>query len=593
MPMKSRKITFFILFIISVCNAQMPAPGTLDTNFGNSGSVNPPVQKNLIPYSINVQPKTGEIITAGNYRNASGKTIGFIGRYDFQGKPKTNFGINGILEVFNLSNTSQNIYKAYFESSEPDSPIYIRGRYTDNGTSIYYISKYLSNGSLDTSYGTNGSIIGIKGQIHGNYIYSLRLNTTTQHQSFNRYHLADGSLDTSFNNGDLPFLNSQTTFYSDQYETINIQADGKIILCGHSGQAGIVARYDNTGHIDTTFGTNGYYYTTLTSLAPDIFYTKTQSDGKIIFLNSNYYTGISSPVLGRLNSNGTLDTTYGSLGYFKYDFNFSGTYIDDIKIQSDNKIVFCGSIVINDSNRNSVIFLARVSNTGTLDFWRNDLESTYSENWSLALIKDSYLLSFGNSTSEDFSKTFPVIQKTYLKVPEISLNGSSLSSDITDLVLSTSDGITYSKDNVVLSAGDIKFRLDQSDDCYWGAATSSPFPSGISTMGAEKITINTSGTYNVNFNIKTGAYNFTNITLGLGNNNAAQNELLFYPNPAKEKITFNKNLESINIFSSEGKLMNSSSMSNEINISNLPKGIYYFQILTENKSIIGNKFIKE
>lgn len=592
--MKSRIFTLFILFTTIITNAQLPVAGTLDTNFGTDGSIFPPVQAFLYPFNVVVQPQTGEIVTTGMYAvdKTEKKYVGFIGRYDFYGNPKADFGINGILEIDNLSPTYQSAHKAYFESSSPESAIYIKGNSTINGKNTYYISKYLSNGILDTSYGTNGSILGFESEIHGDYIYSLQKNPITNHQSFKRYHLADGTLDQNFNNGDLPFLISETTFYSSYFDNINIQSDGKIVLCGKSGTTGIIARYDNNGHIDTTFATNGYYYTDNTEIK-NVYNTITQSDGKIIFLTNSYSKIIDLSILGRLNIDGTLDTTYGTAGYFKHTFPSSGFYLNNLKIQSDNKILMCGSF--RSGQKTSFIFTARISDTGFLDFWRNDLEAPVSENYSIALIQDSYLFSFGHIyPTGNAANIHPVIQKIHLKSPEVSLNGTSLPSETTDLDLTTTDGIIYSKNDVVLAAGDIKFRLDHSDSCYWGAATTNSFPEGLSNMGGNTITINDSGTYNVSFNIKTGAYNFINkATLGIVDQNIDSTKFAFYPNPAKEKVTFTQKLKSIRVYTSDGKLMSSALTNNEINISSFSKGVYYFQAVTESNSIIGNKFIKD
>ncbi|UPZ17704.1 T9SS type A sorting domain-containing protein [Flavobacterium humidisoli] len=581
--MKLRIFTFLFFLITTISNSQIPVAGKLDTNFGDLGSVFLPSEKASYPIGISIQPKTGEIITVGEY-NIPSKSVGFIGRYDFYGNPKTDFGTNGIILTTDFIISS--FYRVYFESEDPKSSFYVRGE----SKNIPIICKYFSNGALDKSYGSEGAIYGIKGQIHGDYIYSLQLNTATQHQSFKRYFLKDGTLDPSFNNGDLPFLNSETSFELNAYDNINIQPDGKILLCGKSGSGGIIARYDNLGYLDSSFGINGYYKTDPSSKIVSIRHTKTQSNGKIIFLNTDRSEGTIS-VLGRLNENGTLDTTFGTSGYFKYTFPFSGNFIDNMTIQSDDKIIFCGSIISNP-NGNSFLFTARLSSSGALDFWRNDFESQYSDNWSLALVKDSYLYTFGHK-SPDRNTFFPIIQKIFLKEPEISINGSSLPDNATDIVLSTTDGILYSIDNVVLSQGDIKFRLDKSDSLYWGKSESAPFLSGTSTMGAETIKIDTPGTYKINFNIKTGAYSLTSNTLGTEDLNNQKSKFIFYPNPSKEKITFNENLKSIKVYATDGKLININLVNNEINISSFPKGVYYFQVVTENDNIIGDKFIKE
>jgi len=588
--MKLRFFTFLFFLITTISNSQIPVAGELDTSFGDSGTLTLDEKTYLLPYSIKVQPKTGDILIAGCYEKTEGHFVGFVRKYDFYGNPKKDFGTNGFLEISDLVYKSYVLYRTYFESSDNDSRIYIRGARSNlDGSSVYFISRYLSNGTLDTSYGTNGSI-NVHGQIHGNYIYSLLLNPITQHQTLNRYNLSDGSLDSSFNNGDLPFSNSEITLYRNQYDQINFQDDGKMILSGYEGQRGIIVCFDNTGHIDTGFGVNGFYRAD-PNYVKDIFFTKIQSDGKIIFLNRQFTTNNPATILGRLNKDGSLDTSYGDSGYFRHRL-YGSIFFADIALQSDDKIIFCGSYNF-ENNDDNFLYTTRVSKEGKLDFWKNDLPSIYSENWSLALVKDSYLFSLGLKSPNVFEKNFPLIRKMFLKEPEISINGSSLPDNATDIVLPTTDGILYTIDNVVLSQGDIKFRLDKSDNLYWGKSESAPFLFGISTMGAETIKIDTPGTYKINFNIKTGAYSLINNTLGIEDFNNQKLKFVFYPNPSKEKITFNENLKSIKVYATDGKLINSNLVNNEINISSFPKGVYYFQVVTENDTIIGDKFIKE
>ncbi|WP_427872436.1 T9SS type A sorting domain-containing protein [Flavobacterium sp. MMS24-S5] len=588
--MKLQIFTFLFFLLTTISHSQIPVAGELDTSFGDSGTLTLDEKTYLLPYSIKVQPKTGDILIAGCYEKTEGHFVGFVRKYDFYGNPKKDFGTNGFLEISDLVYKSYVLYRTYFESSDNDSRIYIRGgRSNLDGSSVYFISRYLSNGTLDTSYGTNGSI-NVHGQIHGNYIYSLLLNPITQHQTLNRYNLSDGSLDSSFNNGDLPFSNSEITLYRNQYDQINFQDDGKMILSGYEGQRGIIVCFDNTGHIDTGFGVNGFYRAD-PNYVKDIFFTKIQSDGKIIFLNRQFTTNNPATILGRLNKDGSLDTSYGDSGYFRHRL-YGSIFFADIALQSDDKIIFCGSYNF-ENNDDNFLYTTRVSKEGKLDFWKNDLPSIYSENWSLALVKDSYLFSLGLKSPNVFEKNFPLIRKMFLKEPEISINGSSLPDNATDIVLPTNDGILYTIDNVVLSQGDIKFRLDKSDNLYWGKSESAPFLSGISTMGAETIKIDTPGTYKINFNIKTGAYSLINNTLGIEDFNNQKLKFVFYPNPSKEKITFNENLKSIKVYATDGKLINSNLVNNEINISSFPKGVYYFQVVTETGIVIGDKFIKE
>jgi hypothetical protein len=80
-------------------------------------------------------------------------------------------------------------------------------------------------------------------------------------------------------------------------------------------------------------------------------------------------------------------------------------------------------------------------------------------------------------------------------------------------VLSTTDGITYRSNIVVLSAGELKFRQNNSWAVSWGGAT---FPSGPQA-GSEgtNITVTTPGKYRVIFNKNTGTYTFDFPTIAI------------------------------------------------------------------------------
>jgi|GEM_PF-3023750 len=116
---------------------------------------------------------------------------------------------------------------------------------------------------------------------------------------------ADGTLDTTFNPGGTGVSNTNNGFVTD----FVIQPDGKIIIAGHmafyNGQpTKHILRLEPDGTIDPSFNYATGPNSSLTSVA-------LQSDGKIII--SGYFTsydGIPREKLARLNSDGSLDTSF-------------------------------------------------------------------------------------------------------------------------------------------------------------------------------------------------------------------------------------------------------------------------------------------
>src|SRR5262249_4624137 len=84
----------------------------------------------------------------------------------------------------------------------------------------------------------------------------------------------------------------------------------------------LMARYYTNGRLDTTFGNKGIVITPSgsnsfggTAVDGAVLYpnTGTPNDGKIAIVGTN--TSLSSgPLLARFNTNGSLDTTFGSQG---------------------------------------------------------------------------------------------------------------------------------------------------------------------------------------------------------------------------------------------------------------------------------------
>lgn len=83
---------------------------------------------------------------------------------------------------------------------------------------------------------------------------------------------------------------------------------------------------------------------------------------------------------------------------------------------------------------------------------------------------------------------------------------------------------------------------------------------------------------------------------GFSNSNTTLNQLIIYPNPASNQITIISEqlaIIEINIFSISGKIIKSfQENTRTINIADFPNGIYFIQLVTDDKKI-NKKFIKQ
>jgi uncharacterized delta-60 repeat protein len=157
-----------------------------------------------------------------------------------------------------------------------------------------------------------------------------------------------GTLDPSFGTGGIV-----TTDFGDQINSniaiataVTIQTDGKILVCGGIPSStgfpiAAIARYNTDGSVDTTFGTSGIA-TSLTLGVP--MSIALQTDGKIVVAGP---AGGLELNVARFTSTGTLDTTFGTNGIFTTGLNFNaGAPFATLVIQSDGKILFADGVLL-------------------------------------------------------------------------------------------------------------------------------------------------------------------------------------------------------------------------------------------------------
>jgi uncharacterized delta-60 repeat protein len=155
----------------------------------------------------------------------------------------------------------------------------------------------------------------------------------------------DGTLDAGFKPAGIPI----TTF-----RAVELQSDGKIIV---AGQSSTIWRLNHDGTIDNSFNAN----TSGTGTAGTfVWTTKIQPDGKILVGGSfESLNDISSPRIARLNPDGSIDETF-STGQ-----GASGGRVVDIALQPDGKIIITGDF--NRYNGISREKIARLNSDGSLD----------------------------------------------------------------------------------------------------------------------------------------------------------------------------------------------------------------------------------
>jgi len=271
----------------------------------------------------------------------------------------------------------------YAVAAQTDGKVVIGGSFTSlDGNPVNRIARMTTGGWPDTDFNTGSGA--------NNTVTSVLIDSNqrvvmgglfTSVNGVNRYHVArlnaDGSLDTDFK----PGLGANGIVWA-----MTLQNDGKIVLAGdftsyNGTNRNHVARINSDGSLDTTFdpgvGPNG----TVLAVA-------SETDGKVVIGGDfSSISGVSMASIARLTTLGAVDST----------FNIGSGGIDgpvySLMEQSDGKVILGGSFsTVNYLSRNNI---ARLKTNGNIDNTFDPGAGTDGAVYALALQSDGKILAGG------------------------------------------------------------------------------------------------------------------------------------------------------------------------------------------------------
>ncbi|MBP7111441.1 MAG: DUF4347 domain-containing protein, partial [Nitrosomonas sp.] len=407
--------------------------GKLTTNFGVSDDQGT---------SMTVQAD-GKVLVAGRSWNGSNYDFALV-RYNTDGTLDTSFSGDGTLTtaIGSGDDYGQSI------AVQADGKILVTGYGWNGSTYDFALVRYNTDGTLDTSFSGDGKLTtdfgassdygySVTVQADGKILVAGQSNVGGAYDfALTRYN-SDGTLDTSFS-GD----GKLTTDFgvSDDYGTsMTVQADGKILVAGYSWNGSTfdvaLVRYNNNGTLDTSFSGDGML-TTDFGASSDYGYSVTvQADGKILVAGQSNVGGTYDFALVRYNTDGTLDTSFSGDGKLTTNFGSSYNYGASVTVQADGKILV-GGTSWNGSNYDFA--LVRYNSDGTLDTsFSGDgelttaigSESEYGA--SVTVQADGKILVAGqswNGSNYDFAlvrySNDGTLDRTFDSVPANTLNGT-------------------------------------------------------------------------------------------------------------------------------------------------------------------------
>ena len=325
--------------------ALLSGDGALDGSFYPFGNFHTVVSA-LGLYTNLAQPAlVGRVMVGGDFNVLVG------------GTPLSNYArlnLDGTLdETFHTGTGADRAVRAV--AVQPDGQAIIAGAFTNvDQVRRAYVARLGPDGLLDPLYnsgvGPNGAINAVALQPDGNLVIGGEFTAVygTGRNRIARLNAFSGTVDTNFYTG---------VGANGVIRAVALQANGQVLVGGDFTTMNnlafrSLARLTSLGAVDTAFAANGLFNGPVTALA-------LQSDGRILVGGSFTIAaaGHSYVNLARLNSSGTLDTTFAD--------TLASGLVTALAVQSDDRVLVGGAFTLFDGQvRNR---MARLNANGSLD----------------------------------------------------------------------------------------------------------------------------------------------------------------------------------------------------------------------------------
>jgi len=568
------KKTFTTLTVILISLAVQAQNFLTDSLFGENGIIKSATLGGIEGNSANIfiQPD-GKLLLCGYiYDIGANAYYNVMFRTDGCGNIDSSFGVNGLVR----HTYDQRNIGAYYVLL-PNGKIVAAGTQSDGNSGSQqfpFIGRYNSDGSVDSSFATNGTnkISNLGPQIFtlllllpdGKFLCSNGSNLIMRFDT-------SGAVDNTFGTNGVvqnPVPPGVNFFYD--FRSVQ-RSDGKIIsaACAYQGinndKVVVLCAYDTLGAIDSAYGSNGFYIDNnfvLGSTAPRLIL---QSNDKVIAARQNLSE--TAIIIARYNTNGSLDSTFGTFGYINIPGISSPTRLEYVSNFNDD------SFIIGYSDGGVASKFLKYTPDGIADTLFS-LDGSNFFQFPGALEKADLGLSVTDNelilcSSSAFNNGSMCMKKFVLNsaMPDITQIGSTLNANVND---TTATLQWYLNGSAITGAIDSTYLTTQ-NGTYMVEVTNS-----LGCMASDTLIV-------------------TNTSI-IENNTI--NGVSFYPNPfsnnLKVRNTSGKEI-TVKLIDLTGKTIASlitGEVQNEMSLTHIAKGVYILEIQSEN-SIMKNRIVKQ
>ena len=555
-------IILIFLFTVSIKTTNAQNSVVLDSTFGVNGktstTISPEGNLNSLPSSI--RQDDGKIIVAYQFSNYP-----VLLRYLPDGDLDSTWGQNGIVRT--IDSTSQRNVVLDLHLLDNDQVLLTGYRYLQSGGGFNnIIIKYNSDGSLDQSFGINGT---------ANYAHPIDIIPSP----------------------------SATLFVPRSSFVLG----AKIYVAGtdnYQNNYGFIAFDLNTGALDTTFGNNNRLSTDFgwnNNTASHIV-CRTTDDNKIrAFIGYRVYQLLPDfqvDTNGGFGNNGFIEfpcgITIGSGGGIAHGLEGFSIVKPNKDHNKHNESFFVTSLDYGGCNLNNQGIVAKYHSNGDLDisfanngmlnfdFRRDTTERTYIN--SVRVLSNDYILVSGGIYKNTYEQTTGKVTKQFA-MALFDSNGNPINSFgnfgnvYRENYFHTTDSIDYLTNSFIQE--DDKIVLVGFTPHFY---IYDPSPQGL---------------LEGNMSVILSRYTIQGISEGGGVdlNQETKNNFTIYPNPTNSilNIQSDKVIQKVSIYNYLGELViqENGQALNQINVEQLNKGIYVIRMTGKDGNVFNGKFVKE
>ena len=373
------------------CIPIFTAPGSLDTCFGMGGEVitSPPLATNLwfTQTQDMVIQSDGKIVMLATANDAANTFRNALVRFTADGSIDASFGTGGFAYITWSAPVARIAGNLAIQVVNGEQRFVVSGADDCPTGPCLRVERYTSSGTRDSTFGSGGTTIVKTGW--GGAALAIQSDQKVLaggEDSMVRLN-ANGKADTSFGKNGIA-----TTKSGISIKTLEVLSNGKILAAGYIANGSTndfaIARFNTNGTLDTTFGTGGKTsvdFVGKNDLATDL---TVDAAGRILVCGEAMFADTVPAASGydaaliRLNANGQLDTTFGIGGKTSLDIGGAQDEFSSVSIQGDGKIVLTGEGRLPGITAD--VLTARYTENGTLDMTFD------SDGWNLTDIYGSY-----------------------------------------------------------------------------------------------------------------------------------------------------------------------------------------------------------